>query len=228
MRLFDQYEVKTTGITTNTELSQVTTNLIVRCLKLPVPVEQIEAKVAAADISSPWGPSEFEAWLYDAFPEFESAAEGAAEGEQGGGADARSSSDASAARKPASSVQWGINVKALKQSDSSPDLQSATQLGNRKDVIRIAAPPTDSSFPDLDAVAFAMVENLCFEADGHLDVGLVRRGRGNGSITVDWETENQSVMDESYEDFKGTVEFADGQFFASIRLPILDNDEWNL
>ena len=31
-------------------------------------------------------------------------------------------------------------------------------------------------------------------------------------LTVDWYTTNQSVMDESYEDFTGTVTFAEGQF----------------
>ena len=102
-----------------------------------------------------------------------------------------------------------------------------TKLGNRS-VVKISAPPRDVQPIKTDLIAFAQVEYLCYESDPSIEIGLVRRGTGKGVVTVDWATENQSVMDESYEDFSGTVEFADGQFTQSIALQIIDNDEWNL
>jgi len=89
----------------------------------------------------------------------------------------------------------------------------------------VLTPRADST--NADIVQFSAPMYFADEDEGSLKVNIIRLGTMQGSLAVNYFTEDSSAMqDVQYEGVAGQLVFEDGEHTKTVEIPILHDDDW--
>lgn len=105
----------------------------------------------------------------------------------------------------------------------------APQRGESEDLAHRGPPKkAEPDEEELDILQFDSAIYYVEEAEGRLEVDIVRMGRMKGACSCKFHTEDGSgIAGERYEATEGELNFEPGEVYKSLAVPIIDTDKWN-
>jgi len=94
--------------------------------------------------------------------------------------------------------------------------------------VKGASPPDENEAAGDDIVQFDSAVYFAEEEEGSMSLDVIRMGTMKGTITVDYHTEDGSAQAGGrYESVSGTLAFAPGEVFKTIKIPLVVLDKWD-